>query len=93
MSNGPPSLFSLLRTRLLLQLTRLKWRGFGAVQGGYSFCMSPYYLGHNSYAACEASAAAINDHDDYDGPDIGCSTVSALPPFGGDIATNWSIRW
>ena len=42
---------------------------------------------------CETSIAAINGHRDYDGPDIKCYHVSALLPFGGEIATNWGIRW
>ena len=42
---------------------------------------------------CEASAAVINGHDGYDGPEVGCGYVSALLPFGGEIATNWGIRW
>ena len=79
----PPPLF-LLRTRLLLQLTQLK------LNGGFLVLVQ---LNHNSYADCTASAAAIYGHDDYDGPVVGCSSVSALLPFGGESATNWGIRW
>ena len=46
-----------------------------------------------SKSDCRGSAGVINGHADYDGPAIGCATVSALLPFGGEIATNWGIRW
>ena len=78
----PPLPLSPLRTRLLLQLTvKIKW-DFGAVQ-----------LHLKSKDDCEASGAVINGHDDYDGPDIGCRYVCAILPVGGEIATNWGIRW
>ena len=50
-------------------------------------------LYHRGKDNCEASAAVINGHNDYDGPAIGCAKVSALLPFGGEIATNWGFSF
>ena len=79
----PPSSFPLADAPSpATDTVKIKWWDFGAVQ-----------LRHYSMDDCAASAAAINGHDDYDGPDIGCRYVCAILPVGGEIATNWGIRW